>query len=439
MPTATSEPGSRPSCSREEHSLGPVPAAQGSRPRAVGVRHRDLPQLPAALQVRARPADPDRADGPSALRDRRPPGARALSRRTGEHARADARAARRRLAQKRARRRRVRARAAREGAGGADPLPRAAREEDCEPVWFERPFSFRLGPHHLRGRVDRVDRLRGRRGRAIRADRLQDLAAEDRRAAPGRRSALAVRAGRARSLAAGVLAPGLLLRARRRQACRVPRSGARRRGASRTSCCEVGEGILAQAFEPTPSRAACSICDYRIVCPAAERLSALTALGAALAQEALEFAGEVVARGHLAVGGLAPRCRRPARGARRTPGCRGRSAPPGRPGARSRRSPTRARRRRPRPRSGLPPGAAARARPSGWWPRRRNAAPPPTGSPRAARPRRRRRAARRRSPSGPHTWSRADARGAPAAPRPRHGRSWRPGGCGARRRAAPRA
>src|ERR1035437_8174876 len=34
---------------------------------------------------------------------------------------------------------------------------------------------------------------------------------------------------------------------------------------------EVGEGILAQEFEPTPSRAACSICDYRIVCPAAEK------------------------------------------------------------------------------------------------------------------------------------------------------------------------
>ena len=33
---------------------------------------------------------------------------------------------------------------------------------------------------------------------------------------------------------------------------------------------EVGEGILAQAFEPTPSPSACSICDYRIVCPAAE-------------------------------------------------------------------------------------------------------------------------------------------------------------------------
>jgi DNA helicase-2/ATP-dependent DNA helicase PcrA len=33
----------------------------------------------------------------------------------------------------------------------------------------------------------------------------------------------------------------------------------------------VGAGILAQEFEPTPSHAACSICDYRIVCPAAER------------------------------------------------------------------------------------------------------------------------------------------------------------------------
>ena len=36
--------------------------------------------------------------------------------------------------------------------------------QDSEPVWFERPFSFRLGPHHLRGRVDRVDRLGGADG-----------------------------------------------------------------------------------------------------------------------------------------------------------------------------------------------------------------------------------------------------------------------------------
>ena len=33
--------------------------------------------------------------------------------------------------------------------------------QDSEPVWFERQFSLRIGPHHLRGRVDRVDRLAG--------------------------------------------------------------------------------------------------------------------------------------------------------------------------------------------------------------------------------------------------------------------------------------
>ena len=31
--------------------------------------------------------------------------------------------------------------------------------EDAEPVWFERSFSFALGRHTVRGRVDRVDRL----------------------------------------------------------------------------------------------------------------------------------------------------------------------------------------------------------------------------------------------------------------------------------------
>ena len=34
---------------------------------------------------------------------------------------------------------------------------------------------------------------------------------------------------------------------------------------------EVAEGILSQGFEPTPSYSACSVCEYRLVCPAAER------------------------------------------------------------------------------------------------------------------------------------------------------------------------
>jgi len=33
----------------------------------------------------------------------------------------------------------------------------------------------------------------------------------------------------------------------------------------------VADGILAQDFEPTPSFSACSMCDHRIACPAAER------------------------------------------------------------------------------------------------------------------------------------------------------------------------
>jgi DNA helicase-2/ATP-dependent DNA helicase PcrA len=34
---------------------------------------------------------------------------------------------------------------------------------------------------------------------------------------------------------------------------------------------EVASGIMAQAFEPTPSHAVCSMCEYRIACPAAEK------------------------------------------------------------------------------------------------------------------------------------------------------------------------
>jgi DNA helicase-2/ATP-dependent DNA helicase PcrA len=33
---------------------------------------------------------------------------------------------------------------------------------------------------------------------------------------------------------------------------------------------QVGEGVLGQDFEPRPSAAVCSWCDYRLICPAAE-------------------------------------------------------------------------------------------------------------------------------------------------------------------------
>ena len=33
---------------------------------------------------------------------------------------------------------------------------------------------------------------------------------------------------------------------------------------------QVGEGVLGQDFEPRPSPAVCSWCDYRLICPASE-------------------------------------------------------------------------------------------------------------------------------------------------------------------------
>jgi DNA helicase-2/ATP-dependent DNA helicase PcrA len=34
---------------------------------------------------------------------------------------------------------------------------------------------------------------------------------------------------------------------------------------------EIAEGIMSHQFEPRPSPELCAFCDYRIVCPAAEK------------------------------------------------------------------------------------------------------------------------------------------------------------------------
>ncbi len=143
------------------------------------------------------------------------------------------------------------------------------REQDSEPVWFERSFSFRLGPHHLRGRVDRVDRLAPGAGaeyelidyktsRPKSAEQLEDdvqlslyaLAAREDWHLPSSRQAYYY-------VLDDVKVP-------------VPRDE-HDAAAVADVVMAVGDGILAHEFEPTPSHAACSICDYRIVCPVAER------------------------------------------------------------------------------------------------------------------------------------------------------------------------
>jgi DNA helicase-2/ATP-dependent DNA helicase PcrA len=142
------------------------------------------------------------------------------------------------------------------------------QHEPSEPVWFERPFTFKLGAHLLRGRVDRVDRLPSgqyelidyKTGRPKGTAELEDDI---------QLALYAVGAREAWQLDASRQAYYYLLDD---QKVTLPEDdGGDRSAWVREVVGEVARGVLAQEFEPTPSFAACSACDYRLVCPAAER------------------------------------------------------------------------------------------------------------------------------------------------------------------------
>ncbi len=138
--------------------------------------------------------------------------------------------------------------------------------DPAEPVWFERAFAFRMGPHLLRGRVDRVDRLPGggyelidyKTGRPKTAAQLKDDV---------QLSLYAVGAKEAWQLEAAHQAYYYVLDDEKVPVTRDDGD----EDWIRDTVLEVAEGILTQGFEPTPSYAACSSCDFRIICPAAER------------------------------------------------------------------------------------------------------------------------------------------------------------------------
>ena len=138
--------------------------------------------------------------------------------------------------------------------------------EEAEPVWFERAFQFKLGPHLLRGRVDRVDRLPGggyelidyKTGRPKTAVQLREDV---------QLSLYAVGARESWQLEAAQQAYYYVLDDEK---VPVERSEEDRDWITDTVL-EVADGIQGQGFEPTPSYSACSMCDYRIACPAAER------------------------------------------------------------------------------------------------------------------------------------------------------------------------
>jgi DNA helicase-2/ATP-dependent DNA helicase PcrA len=137
---------------------------------------------------------------------------------------------------------------------------------DAEPVWFERSFAFKIGPHLLRGRVDRVDRhpdgsfelIDYKTGKAKTADELREDvqlsvyqmgARESWRLETSAQSYFYVLSGE-----------------------KVPvEHSAEELERVRATVSEIAGGILKQRFEPTPSPEICSFCDYRIICPAAEK------------------------------------------------------------------------------------------------------------------------------------------------------------------------
>ena len=142
----------------------------------------------------------------------------------------------------------------------------SSRSDEGKPVWFERSFSFKLGPHVLRGRVDRVDRrpdgsyelIDYKTGKA----RTEEQLREDVQLSVyqmGARESWELETS-AQSYLYVMTGEKVPVEHSDEQLDRVRRTVE-----------HIGEGILRQEFQPTPSQEICSFCDYRIICPAAER------------------------------------------------------------------------------------------------------------------------------------------------------------------------
>jgi DNA helicase-2/ATP-dependent DNA helicase PcrA len=139
------------------------------------------------------------------------------------------------------------------------------RAAEGEPVWLEKKFDFKVGDHHVRGRVDRVDRLPDGDYELIDYKTGERKSAED--LDDDLQLALYRMAAReAWGIEAATGSYYYVLDAEKVPAPTRPDDAER---VERTVL-QVGEGILSQDFEPRPSPTVCSWCDYRLICPAAE-------------------------------------------------------------------------------------------------------------------------------------------------------------------------
>jgi len=139
------------------------------------------------------------------------------------------------------------------------------RESEGDPVWLEKKFDFKVGDYHVRGRVDRVDRLPDGDYELIDYKTGERKSEED--LDDDLQLALYRMAAReAWGIEASSGSYYYVLDAEKVPAPTRPDDAER---VERTVL-QVGEGVLSQDFEPRPSPSVCSWCDYRLICPAAE-------------------------------------------------------------------------------------------------------------------------------------------------------------------------
>jgi DNA helicase-2/ATP-dependent DNA helicase PcrA len=141
----------------------------------------------------------------------------------------------------------------------------AESRSQSTPVWLERQFEFRIGPHYLRGRVDRVDRREDGTYEVI--DYKTGMRVDTVRHGGDIQLAL-YRLG-AREAWDTEIEAGSYYYVLEGEKVAVESGPDDRERVERTAL-EVGEGILGQDFEPRPSPGVCSWCDFRLVCPASE-------------------------------------------------------------------------------------------------------------------------------------------------------------------------
>ncbi len=135
-----------------------------------------------------------------------------------------------------------------------------------KPAWLERNFSFQIGPHHMRGRVDRIDKLPDgsfelidyKTGRPRSKSELKDDV---------QLSVYQIGAMEAWQLEAAEQSYYYVLDDKK-----VPVSRTQSEiDEVRETVNVVASEIMSQKFEPTPSWAACRLCGFQMICPAAEK------------------------------------------------------------------------------------------------------------------------------------------------------------------------